>query len=97
MSVTKSYKTLTFSGAEGFAVVRALRGRIEALTAQQAAIIAAGDKSPVKYLEDQLAATHDALALFRNTPYLVSQAEGVTIIDGYTGKRTLVAAKGAAA
>ena len=72
MSVAKSYKTITFSGPEGFAVVRGLRARIEHLTAEQAAIIKTGDGTSTKYLDDQLAAAHDALALFRNTPYLVA-------------------------
>jgi len=71
MTVTKSYKTITFSNAEGFAVVRGLRARIDELTAAQAAVIKAGDGSCSKYLAEQLAAAHDALALFRNTPYLV--------------------------
>lgn len=70
MSVTQSYKTVTFDNAEGFAVVRALRARIEHLVAQQSAIIRAGDDVPA-YLVDQLAAAHSALEQFRNTPYLV--------------------------
>lgn len=71
MSVTQNYKTITFSNAEGFAVVRGLRARIDHLAAEKAAIIKTGDNTPTKYLDDQLAAAHDALALFRNTPYLV--------------------------
>ena len=70
MTVTQSYKTVTFDNAEGFAVVRALRARIEQLIAQQAAIIKAGDDTPA-YLVDQIAAAHSALELVRNTPYLV--------------------------
>ncbi len=74
MSVAKSYKTITFSNAESFAIVRGLRTRVDLLMAQKAAVVATGDEDPSPYLDQQLAAAHDALALFAETPYLVRAA-----------------------
>ncbi|MYM39644.1 hypothetical protein [Duganella qianjiadongensis] len=71
MSVTTSYKTATFSPAECFAVVRGLRTRIDLLTAQLAATVATGDEPESPYLEQQLAAAHDALAQLNGLPFMV--------------------------
>lgn len=71
MTVTKSYKTATFSPAECFAVVRGLRTRIDLLTAQLAATVATGDEPDSPYLHQQLEAAHDALAQLQGLPFLV--------------------------
>lgn len=65
MSDTTRNKTVTFSGQASFAVVRALRQRIEQLATRRAAI--AEDENPHsleirKYLTDQINEAGQALA-----------------------------------
>lgn len=65
MSVTTRCKTVQISGSVGFAIVRSLRQRLEALNTRRAAI--AGDYSPhgveiSAYLNTQINDVHLALA-----------------------------------
>lgn len=64
MSVTQNYKTVTFSGSVGFAIVRSLRQRLESLNTRRRALD--GDRSPhgielTAYLVNQINDVHQAL------------------------------------
>lgn len=70
MSDTTRNKTVTFSGAAGFAVVRALRQRLEKLSARHGALMGYQDehsREVRQYLHSQILDVHAALAVMGST------------------------------
>jgi hypothetical protein len=75
MSETNSYKNITLTSAEAFAVARALRGRIEAMQALQAEAALSKRQALAFYSLEQLELAETALAILAEAP--LSKAEGV--------------------
>jgi hypothetical protein len=70
MQVTQDYKTVTFDGNQCFAIVRALRERIQAITVkiEEAERVQEGEDM-LSYLTMQKSAAVRALITFENTEF----------------------------
>lgn len=71
MCVTNDYKTITFSRSESFAVVRALRARVDELEFNHQA---EKNAQRAAYLAAQLVAARTALAAVKAMPFSTLQA-----------------------
>ena len=74
MSETNSYKTVTFTGPQAFAVARALRIRADALEELRGDAFRDGNDEAGAYLNQQITDAFTALFALNNTP--LSVAEG---------------------
>ena len=88
MSVTQDYKTVTFTGAQAFAVARALRGRID-VVADMLADAAVSAPEMCQYLNGQRAAAENALAALSAAPRHVAPASAVYVAK-YENKKPAV-------
>lgn len=68
MSETNSYKTITFSGLQAFAVARAMRARMDTLAAMVREARELGEAEAVEYLQIQWYMASEVLQLVGAAP-----------------------------